>query len=124
MDFKMNLPQIPIGLLHTMYRINAEGGYDTDSGGLWKPAGEQRTEFKGVVLPISDKDLQYAPGGTFTKNSEKIYTNGFELEVGASVYDPQSDITYTVKQELGHNSIHPMKRYVVESKGRGGIKRA
>ncbi len=39
---------------------------------------------------------------------------------------PDSGNTYTVTQELGHNSIHPMKRYLVEArtgaapKGGGG----
>lgn len=45
---------------------------------------------------------------------------------GASNRPDLVDNTYTVTQELGHNSIHPMKRYLVEArtgaapKGGGG----
>ena len=57
-----------------------------------------------------------------TNLSEKIYTNGHALQVGAQVYDPDTDTTYTVTQELGHNSIHPMKRYLVEARGKAAAK--
>lgn len=117
-------PQIPRALMHTMYQIKSGGQYDQQAGGQWAPAKEERIAFQGVVLPVSDKDLQRTPTGTYSKDSEKIYTNGYALIVGGSVYDPQSDMTYTVTQELGHNSIHPMKRYIVEAKGRGGVRRA
>ncbi len=117
-------PQIPRTLMHTMYQLKSGGQYDQQAGGQWAPAKEERIAFQGVVLPVSDKDLQRAPTGTYSKDSEKIYTNGYALIVGGSVYDPQSDMTYTVTQELGHNSIHPMKRYIVEAKGRGGVRRA
>ena len=117
-------PQIPRALMHTMYQIKSGGQYDQQAGGQWAPAKEERIAFQGVVLPVSDKDLQRTPTGTYSKDSEKIYTNGYGLRVGGSVYDPQSDMTYTVTQELGHNSIHPMKRYIVEAKGRGGSRRA
>ena len=66
---------------------------------------------------MSDKDIARGITGTSTALSEKIYTNGYVLNVGARVYDPASSTTYTVKQELGHNSIHPLKRYLVEAKG-------
>lgn len=117
-------PQIPRTLMHTMYQIKSSGQYDQQAGGQWAPAQEERIAFQGVVLPVSDKDLQRTPTGTYSKDSEKIYTNGYALTVGGSVYDPHSDMTYTVTQELGHNSIHPMKRYIVEAKGRGGSRRA
>lgn len=122
MDF--SIPQIPVSLLHTMYQLKSGGQYNQQTGGQWTPAQEERVAFQGVVLPVSDKDLQRTPTGTYSKDSEKIYTNGYALEVGGSVYDPQSGMTYTVTQELGHNSIHPMKRYIVEAKGKGGAQRA
>ena len=111
-------PLIPGGLLHTMYDVQSSVEFNQDKGGQYEHTGTKRIPFQGVVLPISNVDLQYAPQGTFTENSEKVYTNGYELSVGAQVNDPQSGITYTVKQELGHNSIHPMRRYVVEYKGK------
>ena len=34
------------------------------------------------------------------------------------MYDPEGNMSYTVKQELGYNSIHPQKRYLIEAKGK------
>ena len=133
--FKMAQPQIPGGLLHTMYELQSGGKYDQDQGGQWVPTPDQRTAFQGVVLPVSDVDLQEhwdtfrrevdlrrEITGTVTDRSEKIYTNGHALKVGAEVYDPDSDTTYTVTQELGHNSLHPLKRYLAEARGGAAAK--
>lgn len=116
--FKMAQPTIPRGLMHTMYDLKAGSKFDQAQGGQWVPGGAtERTPFQGAVLPVSDKDLVREITGTMSDHSEKIYTNGYALRVGAQVLDPQTNITYTVTQELGHNSIHPMKRYLVEARG-------
>ena len=121
--FKMAQPTIPRGLLHTMYDLKAGSKFDQAKGGQWVPGGAtERTPFQGAVLPVSDKDLVREITGTVTDHSEKIYTNGYVLRVGAQVLDPQTPITYTVTQELGHNSIHPMKRYLVEARGGAAAK--
>jgi len=114
--FNMALPQIPEGMLHEMFDVISSGAIDQNAGGQWKSKRPKRVPFLGTVMPVSDKDLMREPQGTFTKLSEKIYTNGYALKVGGSVFDPQTGISYTVTQELGHNSIHPLKRYVVEKK--------
>ena len=69
-----------------------------------------------MILPVSNKDLMREDIGTYGKNSQKVYTNGFSLEIGGKIYDPAEDRTYTVTQELGYNSIHPLKRYLIERK--------
>lgn len=115
--FKMAQPMIPDNLLHVMYELKAGGKYDQEKGGQWVPAPDEQTPFYGVVLPVSDVDLRREITGTVTDRSEKIYTNGHALQVGGQVLDPQSNITYTVTQELGHNSLHPLKRYLVEARG-------
>lgn len=115
--FKMAQPKIPGGLLHDMFEIVRSGSYDKDKGGQWVSGQEHRIPFKGVVLPVSNEDLTREITGTAIKLSEKIYTNGYVLQTGAQVYDPDSYTTYTIIQELGHNSLHPMKRYLVEAKG-------
>ena len=123
MAFRMAQPTIPRGLMHTMYDLKAGSKFDQAQGGQWVPGGAtERTPFKGAVLPVSDKDLVREITGTMSDHSEKIYTNGYALRVGAQVLDPQTNITYTVTQELGHNSIHPMKRYLVEARGEAATK--
>ena len=120
--FATALPQIPGCLLHTMYELRVSGGYSKGQGGQFVPTPEARVPFEGAVLPVSDKDLQRSPQGTFSARSEKIYTNGHSLQEGGQVFDPQTGTTYTITKELGHNSIHPMKRYVVEAKGGAAAK--
>ena len=123
MAFRMAQPTIPRGLMHTMYDLTAGSKFDQAQGGQWVPGGAtERTPFQGAVLPVSDKDLVREITGTMSDHSEKIYTNGYALRVGAQVLDPQTNITYTVTQELGHNSIHPMKRYLVEARGEAATK--
>ena len=123
MAFRMAQPTIPRGLMHTMYALKAGSKFDQAQGGQWVPGGAtERTPFQGAVLPVSDKDLVREITGTVSDHSEKIYTNGYALRVGAQVLDPQTNITYTVTQELGHNSIHPMKRYLVEARGEAATK--
>ena len=115
--FKMAQPMIPGGLLHTMYEVQAGGHYDQDKGGQWVAGEPVRVPFEGAVLPVSDKDLRREITGTVSDLSEKIYTNGHALQVGAQVYDPDSGNTYTVTQELGHNSIHPIFQSTRPSRG-------
>lgn len=110
-------PKIPQQLLHDMYEIKMSGGFlDMDNGGQWRPGKEERVKFQGAILPVGDKDLIYIDAGAYTKTSRKIYTNGYLLDINGKVYDPVTGAAYTVKQELGYNSIHPLKRYLVDKK--------
>ena len=116
--FNIAQPQLPLGLLHDMKRIEPGGQHDSENGGQWKPALNPATStFKGAIMPLSNKDLQYLPEGTYTLNSQKLYTNGEVVEVGARFTDTHDGTTYTVTQELTHGPVHPMKRYLVETRG-------
>lgn len=106
---------IPEVLLHTMYEIRSGARFDQANGGQWVPGEESRIPFKGVILPVNNKDLVRDMAGTYVKCTEKVYTNGHMLKNGAQIED--SDGTrYTVTQELGHHSLHPLKRYLIERK--------
>lgn len=118
MDFLCAVPEIPDDLLHEMEEIvEGEGYVDEENGGQYVPEEEGRNTFHGIIMPIGHRDLIRAEIGTFTQYSQKIYTNGYKLKVGGKIYDPVSGIYYTVKQELGYNTLHPMKRYLIEAKG-------
>lgn len=115
--FQYAQPMIPGGLMHEMYELKMAGGhYDYENGGQWTPGNEERISFQGVVMPVGSKDLQRDFVGAYTATSQKVYTNGYSMQVGTRIYDPQEGIVYTVTQELGHSSIHPMKRYLVDAK--------
>lgn len=113
-------PLIPGGLMHTMHLLQKDRELDMENGGQWTTAGEAKVSFQGVVLPVGDKDLVRSDSGSILNCTEKIYTNGKVLDTGAKVYDPPSGYTYTIVQELGHNSLHPVKRYLIERKGKAG----
>lgn len=111
-------PKIPRALLHDMFEVHTEGGdYDKENGGQWKPGKQVETKFQGAVLPLNNEDLQYMDSGTYTVNAQKVYTNGYTLRIGAQFRDGYDGQLYTVKQELTHGPIHPLKRYMVEKKG-------
>lgn len=115
--FKYAKPTIPLGLLHDIEELEPGGSYDQANGGQWKPTKPTSKTFKGVVMPVNNEDLQHAIAGTYTQNSQKLYANGHSLTVGQQVRDTFDGQVYTVKQELTHGPIHPLKRYVVEKKG-------
>lgn len=123
MKFNFPKPKLPGVLLSPMEEITTKNKYDPNRGGQYVPEDSSKSKiFQGVIMPLSNEDLEYSPAGTSTKNAQKLYTNGHSLVVGTEVsyrYDGQ---TYTVKQELTHGPIHPMKRYVVERKGVSGQK--
>jgi len=112
-------PMIPAGLLHDLIDIQpGTGHYDADNGGQWvQDTPPVEVTFKGVVLPINNEDWQQDTTGTYTVNSQKLYTNGHSLRPGQQVRDTIDGTVYTVKQELQHNSLHSMRRYVIEAKG-------
>ena len=117
MGFQFAQPMIPEGLMHEVYELKKSGGhYDYEHGGQWMPGDETRVPFQGVILPVGSRDLQRDFIGSYTATTQKIYTNGYSMQVGTRIYDPQEDITYTVTQELGHNSLHTMKRYLIDAK--------
>ena len=115
-SFAYAKPMIPNGLLHEMFEIKSGAAFQQDNGGQYIPGKETRISFRGVILPVNDKDLIRDAAGTYMHCTEKIYTNGHALQIGTRVMD-QDGTVYTITQELGHNSIHPMKRYLIERKG-------
>lgn len=114
-------PAIPERLMHEMYEIKSGTVFSQEDGGQWISGEDKRIPFKGALLPVSNKDLVRDIAGAFTQYSEKIYTNGHILQVGAQVEDFDGK-RYTVTQELGYNSLHPLKRYLVERKGEAAVK--
>ena len=108
-------PRLPRALLHELTVIEHTYERDKANGGQSRPVEKAVATFKGVVLPLSNKDLKYLPEGTYTQNSQKLYTDDpITIAPGQVVLDPYDGQRYTVKTALGHNTIHPMVRYIVE----------
>jgi len=108
-------PKLPRALLHILTASNRTFVRDTVNGGQSKPIDEVVAAFWGVVLPLSNKDWKQLPEGSFTQNSQKLYTDDpVNITPGQIVVDTYDGQKYTVVTELVHNTIHPMLRFIVE----------
>ena len=109
-------PQIPQPQMRPMTHITrTQGGHDPERGGQWIPGAEVPRRITGAILPLSDKDLQTAPPGTYTKDTRKLYTAA-AVEIGDEV-KTQTGERYQVSGDLDHGAIHPMRRYVLQRAG-------
>ena len=107
-------PRLPRALLHPL-KVYERTFVRDGPGGQSRPVEKAVKTFKGIVLPLSDKDLKNLPEGTYTQNAQKLYTDDpVTLKPGQIVRDTFDGQRYTVKTMLAHNSIHPMLRYIVE----------
>ena len=110
-----NTPRLPRALLHTLTVTERSFTRDPDHGGQSRPVDVQTASFKGVVMPLSNLDWERLPEGTYTHNSQKLYTDdSVEIKTGQIITDSHDGQKYTVTRVLDHNPIHPMVRYIVE----------
>ncbi len=108
-----NTPRLPRALLHPL--VAYEKVSEPGPGGQFRPVTKAVSAFMGVVMPLSNKDMKYLPEGSYTQNSQKLYTDDpVSLRPGQVIRDTHDGQRYTVKTELNHNTIHPMVRYIVE----------
>lgn len=108
-------PRLPRTLLHQLTVVKRTFVHDPDNGGQSRPVEEITNVFWGIVLPLSNKDWRQLPEGSFTHNSQKLYTDDpIQIEPGELIIDTYDNQKYTVLTELSHNTIHPMHRYIVE----------
>lgn len=108
-----NTPRLPRALLHPL--VVFERTFQRIHGGQSVPVDKAVAVIMGVIMPLSNKDWKLLPEGSFTQNSQKLYTDDeTNLKPGYTVQDTLDGQVYTVKTELNHNTIHPMMRYIVE----------
>ena len=107
-------PRLPRALLHQL-KVYERTFVRDGPGGQSRPVEKAVKTFKGIVMPLSNKDLKDLPEGTYTENSQKLYSDDpVEVSTNQIIEDTFDGQRYTVKTSLGHNSIHPMVRYIVE----------
>lgn len=106
-------PKLPRALLHILTVTNRT--FVKAPGGQTRPVDEVVKSFWGIVLPLSNSDWKQLPEGTYTQNSQKLYTDDpIDIQPGQIILDTYDGQKYTVVQKLSHNSIHPMLRFLVE----------
>lgn len=79
--------------------IKQTEGHWTD-GGEWVPGGTETVPMEGIVLPLSEDDLQYTEAGTYSVKDKKIYTTqalemGQEIDFKGDKYTVQNFKDYT-----------------------------
>lgn len=106
-------PKLPRPLLHILTVTNID--FVRSNGGQQRPVKKPSVSFWGIVLPLSNLDLKMLPEGTYTQNTQKLYTDDLiDIQTGQIIRDTYDGQQYVVKQKLSHNSIHPMFRFLVE----------
>lgn len=106
-------PRLPRALLHIL--TVSDRKFVKGPAGQSQPVENLVASFWGVVLPLTNLDMKYLPEGTYTQNSQKLYTDDpVDIRTGQIIRDTYDGQQYTVKQKLSHNSIHPMLRFLVE----------
>ena len=53
-----------------------EGHYDYEQGGVWVPGGETEHELIGIITPLTNDDIRFEEGGTYTRQDIKIHYQG------------------------------------------------
>jgi hypothetical protein len=72
--------------------VESEGHWN--DAGDWVEGGETPVSMVGILLPLTENDLQYAENGTYSVKDKKIYTTE-QLELGQKVEYKGS--SYTVQ---------------------------
>lgn len=65
--------QLPQGIMQDLKRVIKIDGYYGDNG-VWIDGTENLKPFKGSILPITSKDLQFDQSGTYSADNVKLYT--------------------------------------------------
>lgn len=108
-------PRLPRALLHLLKVIKRTYVNDQECGGQSVPNDETIETFWGIVLPMTNEDWKQLPEGSYTQDSQKLYTDDdIVIAPGHIIQDTFNGQCYTAKHKLSHNTIHPMLRYLVE----------
>lgn len=108
-------PRLPRALLHILTVSNKTFIRDPAQGGQSRPVEETVTSFWGAILPLSNADWKQLPDGMYSYKSLKLYTDDpVQIQPGQVIRDTFDGNLYTVTNELSHNTLHPMIRYIVE----------
>lgn len=94
------------------YKEITEGSYDNN--GDYIPGVEITIPFKGAMLPISEKDMQYLPDGFYGISDQKLYTSEV-LKDNTKIKDTVTEEEYTIYAFKSYNIIDEnFKRYFMK----------
>lgn len=81
-------PRLPRALLHILTVSERTFVRDATRGGQSRPVDTVVKTFWGVVLPLSNADWKQLPEGSYTHNSQKLYTDdAIDIQPGQIIRD-------------------------------------
>ena len=108
--------KLPRGLLKTMVHIKRTGG-DYGENGKYVKGSEVRTDFKGVLLPLTEKDLKYVESGTYTTSDYKLYC---EVDFETNEQIEYLSKVWTIQEPRDYLEMGSFRRYIVRRVGETG----
>lgn len=57
----------------TSFKSSGQSGWDRESGDFIEDVAEP-TQMVGIILPLKEDEIQYAPQGTYSVKDKKLYT--------------------------------------------------
>ncbi len=108
-------------LEHNITIIEHPGEWSTESNEYVYQSDPQSVSARAVILPLTNDDIQYGEGGTYTRHDRKIYIHR-ELEHGQKIIDERDSKHYTVQQEKDYSLVASGLRiyFIVRVGGAGG----
>lgn len=70
-----------------------EGYYDWQNGGIWVDGEVKEIKIEGAVVPLSNEDLEFGEGGTYSLEDRKLYCY---IDIGKGEKIKHNEKTYTV----------------------------
>lgn len=100
-----------------VYRlIETDGYYDIDNGNIWVDGDIAELVFDGAIVPLSNEELNFGEGGTYTTEDRKLYCYE-DLEKGSKILHKEKD--YTVMNEKDYEDFDKELRiYILKRGGR------
>lgn len=105
-DFKDLVESFSTGVIEVI--LKTEGYYDMNNGGEWVDGASKKIRLeKDAIVPLSNDDLKFDVGGTYTHDNRKLYCYE-KLEKGTIVTNTQENgviKTYKVLAEKDYSDF-------------------
>ena len=101
--------EIPTGLTELFAYQNTTGGSYNNSG-KWASGTPVIIISRGVILPLTEKDLQYDINGTYTESHYKLYTTE-ELENSQII--THNLLNYEIQEQDDRLSFANYRKYII-----------
>ena len=75
-----------------------EGYYDPSKGGEWVEGKIEKRQIEGAVVPLSNEDLRYDQGGTYSFEDRKLYCY-VDIAKGEKIKHKEKDYTVLERRD-------------------------